>query len=292
MQLGKLLEEVYVSCGLQVLRRKATGGTTTTIVDTGMINRRPDGYFAQGANGGHILFMSQTTDFNTPQGQFGEISAYTLSTSTPTFTVPTMLATAASGDIYAVMKPTISLYEMIDRINVGLGRLPALELVDETLTTLEDTLAYDLPFAVGAYELLGVEIGTNDPGYGWQDAPGFSIVPRDGSTTDKLVFTSQPPYDALTPANKTIRIRYRGKHQTLYSFGEYVEKSVPDELAIAVCAEAAWELLMRKRPAYYKDQTRMTMYQDIQKRAKDALADNPIRMKPASRMPRINLGEL
>ena len=65
MQLGKLLEEVYVSCGLQVLRRKATGGTTTTIVDTGMINRRPDGYFAQGANGGHILFMSQTTDFNT-----------------------------------------------------------------------------------------------------------------------------------------------------------------------------------------------------------------------------------
>lgn len=290
MNFGKLLEEVYAQCGLRVLRRVATGGSTTTVVDSGLANKKGDGYYAQGNNGGHILFLSQTTDRAAPEGQYGEVSAFTLSTSTPTFTIPTLTATAAAGDIYSVMKPTILLQEITAQCNEGLRRLPPLELVDTSLTTSANTLAYTLPFAVGQYELLGVEVG-NDT-LGWSDAPGFSVTPASGSTQDKLVFTSFPFYDANTPGNATIKIRYRAKHPVMSIYSDTLEKSVPDNLAIAVCAEAAWELLMSKRLNWWGDKTKVAMYNAIQKRADRARLENPIRIKPANRMPRINLSEL
>ncbi len=290
MQLGKLLEELYVALGLQVLRRAATGGSTTTVVDTGLINRKGDGFYSQGSNGGHIMFISQSTDRAAPEGQFGEISNFTLSTTTPTFTVPTMSAAAGAGDIYAVMKPSIQMYEMIGRVNAGLRRLPAMELVDLTLTGLQDTRVYNLPFAVGAYELLGIEIGNDTDG--WKDAPGFSITPNAGSTQDKLVFVSQPPYNSTTAANETFKIRYLAKHPTLSIYSDYVEKSVADELALAVCAEAAYEHLMIKRPAWFNDKTRLGVLSFIQTKKADAMLANPIRIKPADRQQRINLSEL
>jgi hypothetical protein len=67
MNLGKLLEEVYAACGLQVLRRVATGGSATTVEDTAIKNRKGDGFYAQGANGGHVMIISQTTDRAAPE---------------------------------------------------------------------------------------------------------------------------------------------------------------------------------------------------------------------------------
>src|SRR5688572_22050535 len=127
MLFGKLLEEVYIAVGLQFQRRVATGGSTTTVVDSGYVNRKGDGHYAQGPNGGHILFISQTTDDGAPVNQFGEVSAYTFSTSTPTFTIPVLSAAVGAGDIYAVMKPQVQLYEMIGRVNEGLRRLGEIE---------------------------------------------------------------------------------------------------------------------------------------------------------------------
>jgi len=291
MQLGKLLEKLYIRCGLQVLRRSATGGSATTVVDSGIANKKGDGFYAQGVNGGYILFIAQTTDRLSPEGKFGEVSAFTLSTSTPTFTIPTVTDAVGSGDIYAVMKPTIQLYEMIEAINTGLNRMPALELKDTSLTWVSGTIAYNLPLAVGAYPLLGVEIG--DDTNGWRDADGFSITPNSGSTQNQLVFSTHPPrIPASTIAGNTIKIRYLAKHPLLSIYSDYIEKSVPDELAIAVCTAAAWELLMRKRPSYFTDKTKFAEYQDIQTAAQRAIMENPIHIKPATRMPRFHLSEL
>lgn len=291
MQLGKLLEEIYTALGLQVLRRAATGGTTTTVQDTGLVNKKGDGYYAQGANGGHLLFISQTTDRAAPEGQFGEISAFANSTTTPTFTLPTLSATVASGDIYAVMKPSIQLYETIGRINEGLRRLGEQDRPNTSLTVLADTLAYTLPSGVNATNIKRIEIGSDDPDYGWRDATGYSIQPQSAGTGDQLIFTAQPPYDSTTPANYTIKITYHGPHPTLSIYSDYVEKSVPDELAIAVCAEAAYEYLMIKRPAWFNDKTRLGVLSFIQRKKDEAAMMNPIRHKPASRPLRINLNE-
>jgi hypothetical protein len=290
MQLGKLLEEIYVALGLQVLRRVATGGSTTTVIDAGIANRKGDGYYAQGSNGGHILFISQSTDRLAPEGQFGEISAFATSTTTPTFTVPTMTAAAAAGDIYAVMKPSIQLYEMIGRVNAGLRRLPDLELTDVSLTTAANTLAYSLPLPIRFSKILDIQIGNDTDG--WEDAPGYDVTPSSGSTVDKLIFTSQPGYDSTTAANKTIKIRYMGKHPTLSVYSDYVEKSVVDELALAVCAEAAYEHLMIKRPAWFNDKTRLGVLSFIQQKKADAMLANPVRVKPADGKQRFNLSEL
>ncbi len=289
MLLGKLLEEIYVACGLQVLRRVATGGSTTSVIDSAIANRKGDGFYAQGANGGYVMIISQTTDRLAPEGQFGEVSAFTLSTTTPTFTIPTVTAGVAAGDVYSLMKPVIPLYEMIGRINEGLRRLPPLELADTSLTTLPDTLLYDVPLAAGAYQVLGIEIGNDADG--WEDAPGYATSPWPSSIPNDLIFTSQPPTDSTTPTNKTIKIRYLAKHPTLSIYSDSVEKSVPDNVAIAVCTEAAWELMMRKRPGWYADKSKMGMWQEIQQRAAQAKAEQPIRIKPATHQPRINLSE-
>lgn len=291
MQLGKLLEEVYIACGLQVLRRMATGGSTTTVVDSAYTNKRGDNYFAQGANGGHILFVSVTTDGLAPQGQFGEVSGF-VNSGGPTFTVPTMTAAAGSGDIYSVMKPVVQLYEMIARVNEGLRRLGEQDRPNTTLTTLADTLAYTLPSGVNATNIKKIEIGSDDPDYGWRDVPGYSIQPQAAGTGDQLIFTAQPPYDSTTPANYTIKITYHGPHPTLSAYSDYVEKSIADELAIAVCAESAWEYLMQKRPASYGDKTKLAQYQSIQARSQQAQFMYPIRSKPGNAQRRFNFGEL
>lgn len=291
MQLGKLLENVYRACGLQVLRRKATGGTTTTLVDSAYTNKRGDNYFAQGANGGHILFVSETTDGAAPQGQFGEVSGF-VNSGGPTFTVPTMTAAPESGDVYAVMKPVIPLYEMISAVNAGLRRLGNQDRVNTSLTGLADTLAYTLPSGVNATNIKRIEIGSDDPDYGWKDAHGYSIQPQTAGTGDQLIFTHQPPYDSTTPANYTIKITYHGPHAALSAYSDYVEKSISDELAIAICAEAAWEYLMQKRPASYGDKTKMAQYQAIQARSQQAQIMFPIRSKPGNAQRRLTLGEL
>ena len=291
MQLGKLLEEVYVACGLQVLRRKATGGSTTTVVDSNYTNKRGDKYYVQGANGAHILFISQTTDAAAPQGQFGEISDF-VNSGGPTFTMSTMTAAVEAGDIYSVMKPTIPLYEMLSRINEGLRRLGSQDRPNISLTTLADTLAYTLPAGVNATNIKKIEIGSDDPDYGWRDAKGYSIQPQSAGTGDQLIFTSQPPYDSTTPANYTIKITYHGPHPTLASYSDYVEKSIADELAIAICAESAWEYLMQKRPASYGDKTKMAQYQAIQARSQQAQFMYPIRSAPGNAKRRLALGEL
>ena len=283
MKFGQLLEEVYFKCGFRVLRRVATGGTTTTVVDSGLANKFGENKFAQGNNGGHILFISQTTDRAAPESQYGEVSAYTLPTTTPTFTVPTMSAAAGAGDIYSVMKPNIPLYEMIAVCNDGLRNLPPLELVDTSLTSSDDTLVYSLPFAVGAYEIQELHIGNDTDG--WQDMRGNYTVPSSGSTANKLIFYNSPPAD-------TIRIRYLAKHPTLSVYSDYVEKSVPDNVAIAVCCEAALESIMRKRPSWFNDKTRMAMWGEVKQAAADARMMNPIRTRPASRQRTFNLGDL
>lgn len=292
MNLGKLLEEVYVSCGLLALRRAATGGSTTTVVDSAYANRKGDGYYSQGANGGHILIISQTTDRAAPEGQFGEISGFTLSTTTPTFTVPTMTAAAGAGDIYSVMKPAIQLQEMIGRINEGLRRITEQERVDTTLTTLANTLAYNLPTGVRKNNILKIEIGNDAYNYGWEDAPGYEITPSSGGTADILRFHFQPDYDSSTAANKTIKITYLASHPVLSVYSDYVEKSLSDDLVIKICAEAAFEMLMRKKTSSYTEKGKVLMWAEIQQRAAMARQEHPVRNQPANRKPRINLGEL
>lgn len=293
MQLGKLLEEVYRACGLQALRRVATGGTTTTVVDSAFTNKKGDNFYAQGSNGGHILFMSSTTDGLAPQGQFGEISAF-VNSATPTFTVPTMTAAAGAGDIYTVVKPTLTAYEMIAAVNDGLRRLGELDCVNTTLTGLASTLAYTLPSGINVTNIKKVEIGNDSISYGWVDANlyGLSVQPKAAGTGDQLLFTHQPPYDSTTAANQTIKITYHAPHPTLAVYSDYVEKSVPDELAIAFCAEAAMIFLMRKRPSNYGDKTRLALLGDIQNRRGEAEFKYPIRSQPGTGKRRFTLGGL
>jgi len=288
MQFGELLERVYAALGAQVLRRTATGGTTTTVVDTGIVNEFQDDEFTGASDEKHVLFISETTDDLSPLHEFGEVSAY--DSATETFTIPTLTAAPASGDVYALMEPVIPLQEMISAVNRGLTRLPEREKVDTSLTTATDTLNYNLPLPVNRYVISKIEIGNNTDG--WEDAPGYTIVPMGAGTQDVLLFTQQPDYDNSTPANKTIKITWQFTHPYVSTYADYIEKSVPDEVAISICADAALEYVMKKNPSYYRDQNRRAMYDDTRGRAQEAQRMHPTRTMPARRQNRINLREL
>lgn len=290
MQFGKLLEELYVACGLQVFRRVATGGSTTTVQDTGIANEFEENEFTGSSEDKHILFISQTTDRAEPEGEFGEISSFLTPTATPTFTVPTLSAAVAANDIYAVMKPTIQLYEMISRANEGLRRLMEREKVDVSLTALKDTLVYNLPLPIHRYRIQQIEVGNDTDG--WRDAPAYTIEPNSGGTKDQLIFNAQPIYDATTPANETFKITYVNVHQTLSVYSDYVEKTVSDETAIAVCAAAAMEYLMTKRPSFFQDKSQLALFQNVMQRSEQAQQTSRQRLPPARRQTRIKLGEL
>lgn len=290
MQFGKLLEEVSIACGFQLFRRVATGGSTTSIQDTGLVNRYGENKFAQGSNGGHLIFISQTTDRAAPEGQYGEISAFSTPTTVPTFVFPTMTATLAAGDIYTVIKPVLQLQEFISRVNEGLRRLTQTERIDTTLTTSSGTLVYDLPLPINKANLQSVEIG-NDTN-GWQDILGFDVIPNSGGTADQLDFTHQPMYDSVTAANKTIRLRYVYSHPVMSIYSDYIEKSVQDNLAKSICAEAVMEHVMLKKPSYFSDESRRAIFNDIMARASQAKGDNLQRVAPPRRQSRLKLREM
>ena len=283
MILGKLLETTLTACGLLDLRQPATGGSTTTVQDTALLNKKGTNFYKD-----RILVVSKTTNGAAPQGQFGIVSAYSAA-NPPTFTVPTMTQTAHSGDIYAVMKNTIALYEAIEQINIAMDMLPAVRLEDTSLTASASTLEYTLPIATKGYPIQDVLIGNSTNG--WKQKRDYKIRPAVGGSTETLVFQTQPPYDTNTPANGTIRLIYLGKQTALSAFSDTISEKYADELVNAVCAFQMIEYYINKK-TLHNNKGWMGRHAFLQQRYQLALQNNPVRTPPGVSPRTVVLGNM
>jgi hypothetical protein len=277
LTLGKLIEQVAIGAGFEVLKQKATGGTTASIIDTSLANIVNDGQYNN-----YLFVVSKTTDGLAPQGQFGVVTSY--ASDTQTFTIPTLTAAVGAGDEYVIIKAKIKLYELIDRINRALGDLDPVQLVDTSLTTAESTLVYDVPVAIKGYNVQRIQIGSDTNG--WRDYVDYDISPGAAGAVDKLVFRNQPP---TADDYNTIKIWYLGGNPELSSYSDAVDERYIDTLAIAACVENVMVYLMDKKISSWSDKNSVAHLNDIRQRKALAEMQNPVRNRPAESPRKIGL---
>lgn len=133
--LAKMMLDV-ARLAADVLDGTATGGTTTTLIDT--TNLIQDSSYWMGGT----LFMNcaDTTDANdivTPVLRFGET----------TLTIATQSGAVAAGTAYSVVSPVYSTNEIKQAVLDVLRSRPA-EYVDTSLTVVSGTTEYTLPTGV------------------------------------------------------------------------------------------------------------------------------------------------
>src|SRR5688500_61890 len=99
-QLTHLLQKAYRR--LKVARTStATGGSTTTIVDTKLADYLGDSNEDDVLNGGSVIIVKDTA-VAAPEGEFSRISDYD---DAGTITTSTLTAAVASGDTYMYISP-------------------------------------------------------------------------------------------------------------------------------------------------------------------------------------------
>lgn len=128
------------------VRGTATGGSTTTLIDTGG-RSEPEDFFDQGT-----LFIVSGNNAN---------SAPVISNwngTTKTFTFAAFGTACAAGDIYAAIPKDFPKGVMVEAIN-GVLRGVKLPKQDATLVTVANQEAYTLP--AGVFDVMNVEVATD-----------------------------------------------------------------------------------------------------------------------------------
>lgn len=232
-QLTHLLQKVYRR--LKVARTStATNGSTTTIVDTALLDDLGDSNEDDILNRGTVIIVKDALGAGAaPEGEFNRISDYD---DAGTITVPSAFTAAvASGDTYMNMSPDFPLRDMIEIVNdalVYLGRIPK---VYSSLTTAANQTEYTLPTALEGVDLTDIEIqgiltDSNDNRY--EPISGWKITPALPGSTALLTI---PQF----ASGYILRIGYPGIHPKVTAYSDYISPYIHPELATAAAVAHA-----------------------------------------------------
>ena len=206
----------------------ATGGSATTLVDSGLKGR--DGDWKLGT-----LFID-SADSAAPEGEFAEVTIYTRTSGTLTVAASALSAAPASGDEYSVSSPLFPTDVVKQQVNFALRQLGEIPLEDESLTTAGSQTEYTLPTGVNARNLKQVWVSQLSTSGDRRKRQILDWYPRPDGI---LVFRSQPD------TGFEITLMYMGAHPALTAYGSVLDKHVHIELASA--ATAYWLLKQKKR---------------------------------------------
>jgi hypothetical protein len=238
LTLSKVMTRVWRELG-HLIDITATGGSTTTIVDSASIYTSDDAL----VGGTAIVTRDAGGAGAAPEGEYSRISDYVASTTT--FTVSTAFSVApASGDNIALARPTIRLNQMVQAVNDGLTNLGTISLVDTSLTTVAEQTEYALPVGLKIKRLLGVQLqGQTDDANDNQYSSIMSqvnYVPSAPGSTGLLII---PQF----AAGYTIKIIYEGVHPALTIHSSVISETIQEELAVAAALDKALTWLVSKR---------------------------------------------
>ena len=224
--------EAYKELG-QLTVSTATGGSTTTVVDSKQVGIHGDNSWKEGG----IFIVRDAGGANAaPEGEFKRCSGYT--DSTGTFTVESVFTVSpASGDTFGFVSEYYPLFTMLELANSALYALGDIPLVDTTtLTTAAAQTEYAAAVAWKRRPPYRVDIQsiTNDSNNNrWVTLHGWEYVPATAGSTGLIVFNDQPP------TSRKLRIWYKDVHPTLTAYNSTLYEGWPPLLAHwAVVAKA------------------------------------------------------
>lgn len=200
----------------------ATGGSTTTIIDT-LERTEADDHW----NGG-TAFIVDTTDDAAPKGQYKPISDFTASSDTVTLQ-SALTAAVGSGDRYALLKPRMTYNAVVQAVNRAIGFLGRIPLEDTSLTTAANQTEYDLPTGITSLNLAQVWLQTitddaDDNRY--IEVMGWDVLEGAIGSVDSLRLRGD------LPEGRTIRLVYMADHPELYASSDKLADSVPFQRVI------------------------------------------------------------
>lgn len=198
LQLTHVLQRFYRRVGGKVTL--ATGGTTTTVIDTKLVDELGDGNEDDIFNGGTVIVIEDTGGV-APEGEFSRITDYEALTTTATFS-PALTVAPASGDRVLLAPPDFPLYDMIEVVNDALEYLGNIPLVDTSLTVAGGTTDYTLPIALKGRRIVDV---VQKDGEDYYPVSGWKIIPATAGTAETITIPQ------LTEGD-TLYIHYLGKH--------------------------------------------------------------------------------
>lgn len=212
----------------------ATGGSTTTLVDTVGLTQADDYY-----NGGSVWCVRDAGGLGAaPEDQFVEVIDFVKSTATATLRTGILSAALAANDRYAIATARYRVDDLIGRINGAILKLGPYAITDTTsLTTVAGQTEYTLPSVDLNYELREVwEQRRTGAANDNQWIKRYDWYPEKlSSGADKLIFTIAPV------GNRALKLVYLLIHTELYAFDDTLNEKISPELVIAHAAVGAVE---------------------------------------------------
>ena len=210
----------------------ATGGSTTTLIDTVMREEADDLW-----NKGTLWVLRDAGGAGAaPEKEYATVSDFVQATST--LTISAVTAAIAGGDRYALAMKQVPLHIIIQKINQAIQDLGPVPYADITsITTADDQTEYSLPVAAKR-DLLQVRIQTVDDDANdnrWIEVPGgWEVQQADPGAQPRLIiqqFTSG--YD--------LKLVYLANHPALEVATATLSEYIPVERivipAVLACLE-------------------------------------------------------
>lgn len=232
LTLSKVAQRVWRETGWSI-DCLATGGSTTTIIDTNTVYSTTNAL----AGGTAVVVRDAGGANATPEGEFSRITSFDSGTKTWTLT-STLTSAVGAGDSILLATPKVKLPQMIQAINDGLANLGTISLVDESITLVGGTYTYALPVGLKIKRLLDVQVSD---GVLYRSIKNYvQDFPAAPAATGLLQFRELPYVD-------TLKIIYEGVHPTLNAYNSTVSETIQEELAVAAAMDKVLTWLVSKR---------------------------------------------
>src|SRR3990167_8631534 len=232
------LRETLLRLG-QLNVSKATGGSTTTIVDSTLANENSSD---DDWNDGWALVVRDAGGAaGAPENEFQRISDFVASTGT--FTVDTAFTVApASGDVYGYASSQFALQTMIRLLNTALVELGDVPLMD---TTTLDTAANQTEYTAAVawkrrkpyrIDIQGRTGDSNDNQ--WHAVWDWEWIPAAAGSTGLIVFKGQPL------SSRDIRVWYQDAHPAVNAYSDAINERFEPDLVVKafVLAIRGWQV--------------------------------------------------
>lgn len=241
---------------------QATGGSTTTIIDTLGLDGFPEDYFRY-----HGAFILEA-DAAAPEDEFARVIDYV--PSSKTLTVDTAFSAAvAAGDRYMLTSPRYSLDDIIWAINQALHHLGPIPQQDTTLTTAASQTEVTLPSGVRDVYEVWLQGRTNDADDNeWEKQYGWRVDRAAAGSQDTLIFPYQPD------PNVTIKLVHMAEHADVHDASDAIANLIDPR---ALTAHAVMHLIRnRLRGSNDSDPKLRQQLEQVTEEYNQRMASNPI----------------